>query len=187
MKKILTTLAVCLVLVALMAMPVMAAGPKTLTFDTGLKCDDTTITGNLADGFTIVCDGSNDSLLEIELDNPVATPALKDGMYAFSLKAQGPQKAILKSYFAAKLGWTPEMYRQINAQIAGGLPFFYLKADNNTYTLVDGFVYGLSGDDTVTLRINDDYPVGTYVYKGHLKGENNALLQVTVTLTVVRS
>jgi hypothetical protein len=186
MKKILTTIALCLALVALMATPVMAA-PKTLTFSTELTCTSPgTITGNLEEGFTLTTTADTDTLLYITLDNTIATPDLRDGMYAFSLKAQGPQKAELKSYFAAKEWPYPEYYRQINAEIAGGLPFFYLKFDGDSYSLVDGFVYGISGDDTTTLRINDDYPVGTYVYKGHLKGSNNALLQVTVNLEVVR-
>ena len=184
MKKILSMVALCLVLVGLMAAPVMAA-PKTLTFDTGLTSDPArTIDGTLETGFTITTEG-DDALLEISLDGEVADPGLRDGMYAFSLKATGSQKADLKSYFAAKEWPFPEYYQQINAQIAGGLPFFYLKADGGSYTLVDGFSYGLGLGET-TLRINDDYPEGTYVYKGHLKGSNNALLQLTITLTVER-
>ena len=156
MKKILTTLALCLILIALLATPVMAA-PKTLTFSTELTCTSPgTISGNLEDGFTLVTTGT-DTLLSLDLDSPVADPGLRDGMYAFSLKAQGPQKAELKSYFEAKEWPLPEYYRQINAEIAGGLPFFYLEADGGEYSLVDGFVYGLEGTK-IPLRINDDYP-----------------------------
>ena len=185
MKKIITTLTLSLALVALLATPAMAAA-KTLTFTTELACNPIgTINGDLENGFTLETTGTDD-LIYLTLSNTVADPGLRDGMYAFSLKARGPQKAELKNYFAAKEWPYPEYYRQINAEIAGGLPFFYLKADAGNYSLVDGFAYALEGIE-IPLRINDDYPEGTYVYKGHLKGSNNALLQVIVTLEVVRS
>jgi hypothetical protein len=56
---------------------------------------------------------------------------------------------------------------QIAAEIDGTAPFFYLKAADGAYTLVDGFVYAMSGAE-VFLRINNDYPAGLYTYKGTL-------------------
>jgi len=184
MKKLILASAVVLVLVALTAIPAMAA-PKTLTFETGLYCTAPgTVSGDIAGGFIVTTTGT-DTLIAFAFYNP-SVFSLKDGMYAFHLKAKGPQKAELKSYFAEKEWPFPEWYRQINAEIAGGLPFFYVKVSGGLPNLVDGFVYGLEGIGS-NLRINDDYPVGTYVYKGHLKGSNGALLQVEVTLTVERA
>ena len=37
-----------------------------------------------------------------------------------------------------------------------------------------------------SFQIDDDHPVGTYVYAGTLVGTNGATLVVTVRLTVVR-
>jgi hypothetical protein len=50
---------------------------------------------------------------------------------------------------------------------------------------VDGFKKALLGISD-SLLIDDDYPVGTYVYKGTLKGTNDATLDITVTLRVER-
>ena len=188
MKRLIIALGLCFIMIAVMAVPAMAAAPKTLTFTTGLTDNLLPVEGTLAGGFRIIVGTIPPSgLHDLTMVNPIATPALKDGMYAFYLKSTGPEKAALMSYFADPLkGWPPEYLAQMHSEVVGGSPFFYLKADAGKYSLVDGFAYELSGGLVYnTLRIDDDYPVGTYIYKGHLKGSNNVLLQVTVTLNVV--
>lgn len=75
-------------------------------------------------------------------------------------------------------------------EINGDAPFFYIKyikaetdAETDAYTLVDGFIYGLFGDDSTTLRINGDYPSGNFLYKGTLTS-GDLSLDVSVKLKV---
>jgi hypothetical protein len=167
------------------AVKLTVAKPR-LTFTTGLASDGTPIPGTLATGFALTLGGQAGTLHEITLVDPSAAPvALKDGMYPFYLHSHGMQKHILWDYFSGK-GWPADYLKQIHREIAGGSPFFYLKAEGGVYTLVDGFSYKMFGTDTQTLRIDDDYPVGTYMYKGHLKAVDNSLVQINVRLTVAR-
>jgi len=168
MKKILTMLALVLVLVALMAAPAMAK--PNVAFNTGLAIDGNELKGSLDAGYKFVTGGTDD-LLDATLVNPTATPALTDDMYPFYLNTNPAEKAKLMAYFAAKEGWTQDMLDQIEAEIDGDEPFFYLEAASGTYTLVDGFVYALMGTKP-TLRINDNYPAGLYTYRGTLTNGN---------------
>ncbi|MBN2186637.1 MAG: hypothetical protein JW732_04210 [Dehalococcoidia bacterium] len=168
MRKILTTLAVVIVLVALMALPVMAK--PNVAFNTGLAIDDNELKGSLDAGYKFVTGGTDD-LLDATLVSPTATPDLTDGMYPFCLNTNPAEKAKLMAYFEAK-GWPQAYLDQIEAEIDGTAPFFYLKAVGGTYTLVDGFVYALFTGTEVTLRVNDDYPAGLYTYRGTLTNED---------------
>jgi hypothetical protein len=156
---------------------------STLKFNTGITSDGTSLPGMLATGFTITTGRIAGTMHTLGLTGTVATPALADGDYAFTLQATGGQKTSLKAYFAAKPGWPANYLEQINAEIDGTKPFFYLNAASGVYTLVDSFKKALS-ISPATLTIDDDYPVGTYVYTGTLKGINGATLPVTVTLVV---
>ena len=90
-------------------------------------------------------------------------------MYPFYLNTNPAEKAKLMAYFTAKESWPQEYLDQIEAQIDGIAPFFYLEAVDGSYSLVDGFVYAITLETVkVTLRINDDYPRGLYTYKGTL-------------------
>jgi hypothetical protein len=188
MRRLILALGLCLVLIAVMAVPAMADAQQKLTFDTGLVSQPiNAVSGSLASGFTITT--SDGGFYYLFLDNPVASPALADGYYGFTLKANNaktnPQKDILYKYFADKLWPDPAWYTQINKEINGSTPFFYVKALGGTYTLVDAFVYSIFGVDA-PLKIDGDYPTGTFVYMGQLKAVNNAPQMVTVTLTVTR-
>jgi hypothetical protein len=106
-------------------------------------------------------------------------------MYKFYLKSNPEQEADLMAYFAAK-GWSDPLnmlYPQINAEINGTAPFFYLNFDGTNYTLVDGFrsAFGIIPN---ALTLDDDYPTGNYFYVGTLTGTNGATLKVNVTLKV---
>ena len=165
MKKILTTLVLALVLIGLVAAPAMAK--PNVAFNTGLAIDGNELKGSLDAGYKFVTEGI-DELLDATLVNPTATPALTDGMYPFYLNTNPAEKAKLMAYFTAK-GWDQAYLDQIEAQIDGTAPFFYLEAASGTYTLVDGFVYAISLETVkVTLRINNDYPAGLYTYRGTL-------------------
>jgi hypothetical protein len=175
-KKMLIALALSLVLVGLVAAPAMAK--PNVAFNTGLAIDGKELKGSLDAGYKFVTGGTN-ALFNATLVIPTASPALTDGMYPFYLNTNPAEKAKLMAYFGTK-GWPQAYLDQIATEIDGTAPFFYLDAADGAYTLVDGFVYALSGNTTkVTLRINDDYPAGLYTYKGTLaNADGNFDLQV---------
>jgi hypothetical protein len=185
MKKLILALGLCLILITLLAVPAMAGPSKKIAFTTGLSSDGVTLEGSLDAGFKYVGGGDAVKLNDIKLVSPTADPALTNGMYAFYLKPNQStaSTAQLKAYFAAK-GWGQDYLNQINAEIDGIAPFFYLKATSGSYSLVDGFVYAVSNQTVeVTLRINDDYPAGLYFYTGTLTNANGDF-DITVKLKV---
>lgn len=156
-----------------------------LTFTTGLASDGVALGGSLATGFNFVRGGTSMHILT--LDGATSTPVdLADGSYAFTLQADTTQQATLTSYFTAKDGWTTDMLSQINSEISGVTPFFFLKADGGSYSLVDNFKKVALGydDASAVLTIDDDYPAGTYIYTGTLTGSNGAIQVIQVTLIV---
>jgi hypothetical protein len=162
----------------------------TLRFDTGVTSDTVSLSGTLATQFTIPTGGEAGTMHTLGLINTVATPALADGNYAFTLQATSEQKTALIDYFTAK-GWADPLWLpQIVKEINGTEPFFYLNAAGGVYSLVDNFKLWLgSAYAPYPLTIDDNYPVGTvgtYVYTGTLTGINGGTLPVTVTLVVVR-
>jgi hypothetical protein len=160
-----------------------------MTFNTGITDVSTgsALGGSLSTAFTLTT-GRTSSMHIILLNNPVATPQLVDGSYSFTLRADSAEQATLVSYFGAKAGWTTDMINQINAEINGSKPFFYLNASGGVYSLVDNFKQTLASELSLsppyTVSINDDYPIGTYVYNGLLQGSNGATLPVSIVLVI---
>lgn len=175
--------------------PVLAATPVKLTFTTGLLCNGLPVLGSLDAGFELFTSfytNDPDGLLNMTLASPKSDPNIENGLYPFFLQSNPAEKAILMAYFEAK--WkessdpTEQAYlTQITAEINGDEPFFYLKADSGVYSLVDGFVYGLTGSEAQTLRINNDYPTRNYMFTGELTGTNEAVLPLSVKLKVYES
>ena len=188
MKKLIIAAVLSTILVAIMVTPAMAGHPQKVDFTTGLAVDlgSATISGDLETGFTIIVSGTPGGTNVIILDEPSSTPPLMDGMYGFTLKANAAQKNILYDYFAAK-GWPDEWYPQINKEVVGATPYFFLKAYGGNYSLVDSFKLTALGYDPsdAVLTIDDDYPEGTYIYMGQLKGANNEPLNLKIILNVV--
>ena len=153
-------------MVGIIAVPAMAK--PNVAFNTGLAIAGIPLSGSLDAGYKFVTGGTDVPPLDATLLSPKAAPALSDDMYPFYLNTNPAEKAKLSAYFAAK-GWPQEYLDQIAAEIDGTAAFFYLKAADGVYTLVDGFMYAISGKTVeVTLRINNDYPAGLYTYKGTL-------------------
>jgi hypothetical protein len=187
-------------LVCLVAAPAVAAKPN-LVFHTKVTSTtgDVTVTlpGNSQSWMTLRTGGQAGpaSWHTLGLTQTKANPGLEGDEYPFYLVSS---TADLADYFADKVGWPDDFRDQIAAEIAGDAPFFILTYDGTTYGLVDGFHRGLSPIGGWTgydygftgfepLVIDDDYPVGRYVYEGTLVGTNDAELLVTITLRVVRS
>jgi hypothetical protein len=185
MKKLIFVAAIAVVLICLLAAPALAAKPN-LVFVTHITSDGVKCPGNSTGLITLATKGvaglTAMHLLGVTGTN--ANPGLDDGLYPFRLNATDDQKATLTSYFGLK-GWPPAYVLQIAKEISGESPFFLLKVEDGAYSLVDGFIYGQYGVDTQQLRIDDDYPVGTYKYAGSVDG-NGVTLNLVVTLKVVR-
>jgi len=183
MKKTLLAIVLCLVLVGLIAVPVSAVAPPKLTFTTGLASDGNPLVGSFTGGFKLPTTGVSGipAMHVLSLVNPVATPGLAAGLVPFYMKGVPNDVRTLTAYFAAK-PWPQVYLDQINAEINGTAPFFYLDLSNSM--LVDGFSYALFNQTKTDLKIDDDYPVNNYFYIGTLVGTNGATLNVNITLKV---
>lgn len=147
------------------------------TFDTTLTSSYGTVTGTLASRFTVPTSGVAGEHHILNIIGTTANPALTDEYHPFKLVSS---TADLTTYFHAK-GWDSAWVTQIDAQIAGTAPFFYLKSGS----LVDGFKKVVfSVDDNLT--IDGDYPIGTYIYEGEITDVNGATRTITVTMYVTR-
>ena len=183
MKRTVLFLAIALVLLAVITAPALAAKPN-LVFITHITSDGVKLPANSVSGFAIPTRGVPGTWHVLGLTNTNANPGLRNGYYGFYLNANAAQQAALTSYFVAK-GWPGPYLSQIGSEISGAAPFFFLKAADGVYTLVDGFTRGLGGGDA-SLRIDDDYPASAYQYAGTLIGSNGATLNLTIVMKVVR-
>ena len=91
------------------------------------------------------------------------------------------------AFWSAKQGdpvnaaWAPVMQKILD----GELPMFFLKSEGDNYSLVDGLQYALySGSVQNPLRLNGNYPEGTYSFTGDVHSLNCALEDFTISLKV---
>ena len=159
--------------------------PTQLSFTAGLNSDTILLSGSLSSGFTIINNGVAGTTHTLTLASPSANTPVTTGSYAFTLAASASQKTALIAYFATKSDWSADMKTQIDAEINGTVPFFYLKYDGTNFSLVDAFKQYLGSSYTpYPLTVDDDYPVGTYAYTGTINAVNGTSQTVTVTLIV---
>jgi hypothetical protein len=144
----------------------------------------TEIIGNLTSGYSMVLDPGN-TYEYLDIATITADPALVDGMHAFYFDAFRAPDGFW-DYWAVKgvvegaTDWQGVMWSIIN----GEAPMFYLNAASGVYSLVDGLQYQL--DSTMAyLRINGDYPLGTYHFGGWVEdmGGGAEYLNVQITFT----
>ena len=92
---------------------------------------------------------------------------LQDGYYGFTLDIATVPANFYTYWFDRGVfdgctgSWEPTM-SQI---ISGAQPMFLIKATAGTYNLIDGLQYQIGQGDNY-LRVNGDYPVGTYGFDG---------------------
>jgi hypothetical protein len=157
-----------------------------MTFSTGLAVDGSTLAGQtlqtasgVATGTFTITTGGNASVSHIltlsgaTISSPLAVNC------PFTLQATSAEKTALSTYFGT-MGGNVQYQTQIDNEINGTVPYFYLSTTND---LVDGFKFAL-GISPTALTVNDNYPKGSYIYTGILIGTNNAVLPVTITLVV---
>jgi hypothetical protein len=181
MKKLILALTLCLVMVALLATPAFAAKPVPY-FSTRVTSDDARLPGTLNSHFIFNTEGIPNKWHTIGVTDTKTNLTLVDGDYDFYLVANQAQKDTLIAYFTAKV---PEPYlSQLISEVNGDYAFMYLHVVNGVYSIGDGCMRGL-GQGYIPLKIDDDYPVGKYVYTGDL-GTESSPFPVTVTLKVMR-
>ncbi len=125
----------------------------------------TAVAGDLAGGYTMELDPAQ-AWYYLDVASLTANRTLADGYYGFTLGQTGLPAGWL-AYWAAKgvvkgaPGWQGVMWQIIN----GTAPIFYLKVSSGSFMLVDGLGHALGQPDDF-LRVNGDYPLGTYSYSG---------------------
>ena len=147
----------------------------------------TAVTGNLAGGYTVALDGLPASWTYLDVASLTANRTLVDGYYGFAL-GQAGLPANWLTYWAARgvdasaTGWQGQMWQIIN----GNAPIFYLKVSGggSSYMLVDGLGKALGQPDDF-LRVNGDYPLGTYSYSGSVNDTVGGSAAVTAQMTFV--
>ena len=145
----------------------------------------TAVTGNLAGGYTVALDGLPASWTYLDVASLTANRTLVDGYYGFAL-GQAGLPADWLTYWAARgvdasaTGWQGQMWQIIN----GNAPIFYLKVSGggSSYMLVDGLGKALGQPDDF-LRVNGDYPLGTYSYSGSVSDTVGGSAAVTAQMT----
>jgi len=156
--------------------------PPVASFNGTITSDSVSI-GTVATGATLNIGGV--STVEHTLGVASASVAnIQPGSYGFTLqKSPNDNTTALLNYFG-NMGGNVTYQTDIDAEINGAKPFFFLSISGSTVNVYDGFQDQL-GNHTAPLVINDNYPVGTYTYTGLLTGANGASnLPIIVTLTV---
>ncbi len=145
------------------------------------------VLGGLTEGYSLTLDGE-EGFKYLDVESLLADPLLEDGRYAFYFDhLRVPED--FWTYWAdqgvdeeAEGGWEAVMWEIIN----GNEPIFYLDVSGNgtSFTLVDGLLYQLNGT-TAPLRVNRDYPLGTYHFGGSVTDQEEAdtYLNIQITFT----
>lgn len=149
--------------------------------------DWTPVIGDIENGFSMLLVPSVEYYYLDLGDGTMTNMPLDPGYFPFYLNQDNLTTEFF-DYWAAKgvvegaSGWQAVMWDIIN----GESPMFYIKvneAKEQNFMLVDGLQYILEQGDQY-LRVNGDYPTGTYVFDGEIaSGEMDAIGPVSVTLT----
>jgi len=166
----------------------MAVTPETLKLRESEDNGSTwsTLIGDLTLGYSMVLDPAN-TYEYIDIENLNASPDLVDGTHEFFFDAFRAPDGFW-DYWAVKgvvegaTGWQGDMW----TIISGEEPMFYLKAASGSYSLLDGYQY-LYESTEAPLRVNGDYPLGTYHFGGWVtdKAEGMEYLNIQITFTKV--
>ena len=134
------------------------------------------IDGTLSTGYTMEL---NPSVIYYYLNIKFAKTSedLMEGFYGFNLThfpagylTYWNDKGVNSS--ATPGSWQEHAWNMIN----GDTPIFYIHVDSNqNFELIDGLQRDWGGDDTALLRVNGDYPFGSYSFQGVVKAEDGTL------------
>jgi uncharacterized repeat protein (TIGR01451 family) len=148
------------------------------------------VPGNLHDNFTMPLDpkilGDPTRFYYLDAPSIISNRVLNPDNYAFYLD-QVDLPAGFIDYWAAKgvdADATNEVLVLLYNIITGNSPMFYLQVSETGTRLVDGFKLDYEGV-TDYLRVNRDYPLGTYRFTGSINDKNLTPLAVSVSITFI--
>ena len=131
------------------------------------------IDGIMETGFTMALDPS-ETYYYLDVKYATTNMTIAEGFYGFNITSY-PFGFL--SYWNAKGvndsappgSWQEHAWDIIN----GSAPTFYIHVDaNQSFTLIDGLQRDYAGDDTALFRVNGDYPLGGYLYKGTILSDD---------------
>ena len=151
------------------------------------QIDWTDAPGSLSGGFTMQID-PGETYYYLDVDSLVVNRPLANDLYPFYLDTAS-LPADFYTYWEARGvtasasgGWEEIMWDIIN----GDVPMFFLKVESTSYDLVDGLQYVASGGTLeAPLRVNGDYPLGTYSFEGVVEDESGCPDDIVVAITFI--
>jgi hypothetical protein len=170
------------VVIAILSLAALSCANATPRFLKQLKLMSSTdavvwshIPGNQVSDFKLKLD-SNVEYFYIDVMSLKPLKPIDDGSYGFTV--ENPASAEWVAFWISKgADQSGALWQQILYKISQGIsPIFYLKVDAGEYMLLDGFWYTLGSEEH--LRVDGDYPLGTYTYNGIIMGE---LLEMQIT------
>ncbi len=141
-----------------------------LTLDYNNTFDPTwyDVSGDLENGFSLALNSSI-NYYYLDTDTVTTNMDLETGYYSFYVNPSEQNFTYWANkgvYEGCSGSWEPYMWDIIN----GSSPIFYLKVSSGqNFMLVDGLQYQIGQGDQ-PLRVNGDYPLGTYHYNGTVTG-----------------
>ena len=141
-----------------------------LTLDYNNTFDPTwyDVSGDLENGFSLALNSSI-NYYYLDTDTVTTNMDLETGYYGFYVNPSEQNFTYWANkgvYEGCSGSWEPYMWDIIN----GSSPIFYLKVGSGqNFMLVDGLQYQIGQGDQ-PLRVNGDYPLGTYHYNGTVTG-----------------
>jgi hypothetical protein len=130
------------------------------------------VAGNQVSNFKLTLNGNTDPNFWYYLNIKFVKPTQPAGYYMFWLTSPPATDTAFWSYWNAKgvnaaatyPNWQYFMWRIIRAT-GTRLPMFALYSDGaGDYKLCDGLLRFYAGEHLATLRVNGDYPKGTYTF-----------------------
>ncbi|MFA5108398.1 MAG: hypothetical protein WC492_02605 [Candidatus Micrarchaeia archaeon] len=149
-----------------------------LEYNTTLDPTMRAVDGSLPN-YRLELDDTASTYFNLNVSSAVANIPIKKGYYPFFLEEQTAGTAFW-NYWAAK-GITESSGHVLWDIINGEEPIFYLYLDSQgRYSLIDGY-QKLNGVEKL-LRVDGDYPPGTYTFSGSVKGANEETGTVEVNM-----
>ena len=138
------------------------------------------VNGNLNTGFILELNSSI-NYYYIDVQYGSSNVALKQGMYGFNITSYPSDFFDYWNDKGVNSGASPGSWQAHMYDIINGLsPTFYLNVDaNQDLSIVDGLNYDFNGVID-TLRVNGDYPLGSYSYEGTIESEDDDTSQISV-------
>jgi len=158
------------------AASLLVSGP---TFSAaGATSDHATVTGTLADGFTLPTTNVGTMTHSLAFVSPAFSAPVAAEFTALVLTpVDATQTAALVAYYADK----PEPWKTyLDEAAAGTKPFAYLKSDG---TLIDAAMHDVAKQD-VAMRVPDTFVLGTYTVAGTVADSSANTSTVTLKLIV---